>query len=75
MVNYARLTAQRYLISYGEQTPIEHLVQVVCDLKQGYTQFGGLRPFGVSFLYAGALSSLLPSSTSACAWLTWRCRI
>lgn len=25
----------------------------MCDLKQGYTQFGGLRPFGVSFLYAG----------------------
>ena len=25
----------------------------VCDLKQGYTQYGGLRPFGVSFLYAG----------------------
>jgi len=25
----------------------------LCDLKQGYTQFGGLRPFGVSLLYAG----------------------
>ncbi len=25
----------------------------MCDLKQGYTQFGGLRPFGVSLLYAG----------------------
>ena len=25
----------------------------VCDLKQGYTQFGGLRPFGVAFLFAG----------------------
>ena len=22
-------------------------------MKQGYTQYGGLRPFGVSFLYAG----------------------
>jgi 20S proteasome subunit alpha 3 len=53
VVNYARLTAQRYLIQYGESTPIEQLVQTVCDLKQGYTQFGGLRPFGVSFLYAG----------------------
>jgi len=53
VVNYARLTAQRYLAQYGQPTPIEHLVQIVCDLKQGYTQFGGLRPFGVSFLYAG----------------------
>merc|ERR1712173_41247 len=29
------------------------LVTSICDLKQGYTQFGGLRPFGVSFLIAG----------------------
>jgi 20S proteasome subunit alpha 3 len=28
-------------------------VQVVCDHKQGYTQFGGLRPYGVSLLFAG----------------------
>jgi len=53
VVNYARLTTQRYLAQYGQPSPIEHLVQTVCDLKQGYTQFGGLRPFGVSFLYAG----------------------
>ncbi|CAF1931335.1 unnamed protein product [Brassica oleracea var. botrytis] len=31
----------------------DHLVQSLCDTKQGYTQFGGLRPFGVSFLFAG----------------------
>ena len=29
------------------------LVQNLCDTKQGYTQYGGLRPFGVSFLIAG----------------------
>lgn len=33
--------------------PIEQLVRRVCDLQQGYTQYGGLRPFGVSFLFAG----------------------
>jgi len=53
VVNYARLSAQRYLFQYQEPTPVEVLVQTVCDLKQGYTQFGGLRPFGISFLYAG----------------------
>ena len=36
-----------------EPMPIEQLVQSICDQKQGYTQFGGLRPFGVSFLFAG----------------------
>ncbi|KAG8773098.1 hypothetical protein FRC16_005475, partial [Serendipita sp. 398] len=33
--------------------PVEQLAQRLCDLKQGYTQYGGLRPFGVSLLYAG----------------------
>lgn len=33
--------------------PVEQLVQQVCNMKQSYTQHGGMRPFGVSFLYAG----------------------
>jgi 20S proteasome subunit alpha 3 len=45
--------AQSHLASYNEDIPVEQLVQKLCDLKQGYTQFGGLRPFGVSFLFAG----------------------
>ena len=53
LINYARQAAQRYLISYGEEIPCEQLVRRLCDLKQGYTQHGGLRPFGVSFIYAG----------------------
>ena len=28
-------------------------MQSLCDEKQAYTQYGGLRPFGVSLLYAG----------------------
>ena len=66
---------------YNEDIPVESLAQRLCDLKQGYTQYGGapvvtvpllnplhhprclllllctmtpgLRPFGVSLLYAG----------------------
>ncbi|KAL7746674.1 Proteasome subunit alpha type-3 [Sorochytrium milnesiophthora] len=53
LINNARLNAQRFLYAYNEQIPCEQLVQRLCDLKQGYTQYGGLRPFGVSFLYAG----------------------
>ena len=53
LVNYARNAAQKYLLSYDDDIPVEQLVQRVCDMKQGYTQFGGLRPFGVSILYAG----------------------
>jgi len=53
VINYARVTAQRFLFQYQEPSPVEGLVRTVCDLKQGYTQFGGLRPFGVSLLVAG----------------------
>ena len=41
LINYARLCAQRYTYQYQEPQPIEQLVQGVCDLKQGYTQYGG----------------------------------
>ncbi|EPR60472.1 putative proteasome subunit alpha type [Toxoplasma gondii TgCatPRC2] len=53
LINQARLTGQRYLYAYDEPQPIEQLVLQICDVKQSYTQFGGLRPFGVSFLFAG----------------------
>jgi 20S proteasome alpha/beta subunit len=49
----AWVPTQSHLASYNEDMPVEQLVQKLCDLKQGYTQFGGLRPFGVSFLFAG----------------------
>jgi len=53
LINQARLTAQKYYYAYQEPIPVEYLLQQICDTKQGYTQFGGLRPFGVSFLFAG----------------------
>ncbi|KAJ2658494.1 Proteasome subunit alpha type-3 [Coemansia sp. RSA 1200] len=53
LINQSRVIAQRYLMTYDSQIPVEMLVRRLCDLKQGYTQFGGLRPFGVSFLCAG----------------------
>lgn len=53
LVNYARSNSQQYLYSYQEPCPVEQLVKIMCDLKQGYTQYGGQRPFGVSFIYGG----------------------
>ncbi|KAG8870601.1 protein with putative role during mitosis, partial [Serendipita sp. 405] len=53
LINYARTAAQRHLFTFNEDIPVEQLAQRLCDLKQGYTQYGGLRPFGVSLLYAG----------------------
>lgn len=53
LVNFARNSAQRHLFTYDEDIPVEMLVQRLCDMKQGYTQYGGLRPFGVALLYVG----------------------
>jgi 20S proteasome subunit alpha 3 len=41
LVNFARTAAQRHLLQYNEDIPVELLAQRLCDMKQGYTQFGG----------------------------------
>lgn len=53
LLTQARLVAQRHLFKYGERAPVEALVQQLADYKHVYTQTGGLRPFGVSLMYAG----------------------
>lgn len=53
LIEQTRLRAARYLYQYQEPIPIEQLVEHVCNYKQAYTQYGGLRPFGVAFLVAG----------------------
>eukprot|EP01041_Mallomonas_annulata_P001004 gene1004-1972_t len=53
LIQEARVGSQRYLYTYQELMPVEQVVKSVCNYKQAYTQFGGLRPFGVAFLVAG----------------------
>ncbi|ORM39954.1 Proteasome subunit alpha type-4-2 [Babesia sp. Xinjiang] len=53
LINMCKLYAQRHRYTFGEPQCVEQHVVQICDLKQSYTQFGGLRPFGVSFLFAG----------------------
>jgi len=53
LVNSIRVNSQRYMFRYQESMPVEQVVKSVCNYKQSYTQFGGLRPFGVAFLFAG----------------------
>merc|ERR1712072_1083054 len=42
LIDRARLLSQQHYYSYQEPQPVEGLVQDLCSLKQGYTQFGGL---------------------------------
>jgi len=53
LIRNARVFAQQHKYTYDEDIPVEQLVVNMCNYKQSYTQHGGLRPFGVSFLYAG----------------------
>ena len=53
LIDQARIYAQIHRLVYGEKVPIELLAKRVCDIKQIYTQHGGVRPFGVAFLFAG----------------------
>lgn len=53
LVDHARLAAQINRVTYAEPISIEILVRRICDYKQQYTQFGGVRPFGTALLVGG----------------------
>jgi proteasome alpha subunit len=53
LVDHARVTAQVSKITYDERIGVEMLVKRICDFKQNYTQYGGVRPFGTALLVAG----------------------
>lgn len=53
LVDYARVRAQINRVTYGEPIEIKSIAKEIADRKQRFTQVGGIRPFGVSFLIAG----------------------
>jgi proteasome alpha subunit len=53
LVDHARVLAQINKITYDERAGVEDLVKRICDYKQNYTQYGGVRPFGTALLVAG----------------------
>jgi proteasome alpha subunit len=53
LVDQARLYAQNILLTYDEPIDVEIVTKRICDVKQLYTQHAGVRPFGVSMLFAG----------------------
>ena len=53
LVDYARLSAQINRVTYAEPISLEVLVRKICDYKQQYTQYGGVRPFGTALLIGG----------------------
>jgi proteasome alpha subunit len=53
LVEFLRLEAQRYRLSFGETIPISLLAGALGTHLQQFTQFGGTRPFAVSILLGG----------------------
>jgi len=53
LVDRARIEAQVNKITYDEEIYVETLVKKICDFKQTYTQYGGVRPFGTALLIGG----------------------
>ncbi len=53
LADYARDVAEQHRILYDEPISVERLAKEIARIKQAYTQYGGTRPFGVTFLIAG----------------------
>ncbi|MCJ2563391.1 MAG: archaeal proteasome endopeptidase complex subunit alpha [Candidatus Thermoplasmatota archaeon] len=53
LVDFARIVAQINKVTYDERISVDLLVKKICDYKQNYTQYGGVRPFGTALLVAG----------------------
>ncbi len=54
LVERSRVKAQEHRVLYDTSIDVINIVKDIADLKQMCTQSGGLRPFGVSLLIAGA---------------------
>src|SRR5436309_2414729 len=54
-VEYARVAVTRGNTTVGLKfkNGVDLLVKRICDYKQNYTQYGGVRPFGTALLVAG----------------------
>ncbi|MFP3282476.1 MAG: archaeal proteasome endopeptidase complex subunit alpha [Nitrososphaeria archaeon] len=53
LIDNARVTAQNHRILYDEPITVATLAKRLGDLAQQYTQYAGVRPFGVSLIMAG----------------------
>jgi 20S proteasome, alpha and beta subunits len=53
LIDYARNIALQHRLIYDEPVSIDYLTKSVADVKQMYTQHGGVRPFGVALVIAG----------------------
>jgi len=53
LIDQGRVYCQSNRLLYDEPADVESLAGTLSDLIQSYTQYGGIRPFGVSMIIAG----------------------
>jgi len=53
LVGIARRQSQDNKMIYSEPIQVEVMAKEIAETKQAFTQYGGLRPFGVSFIVGG----------------------
>ena len=69
LVDRGRIKAQIYRLTYDEPLDVLGAIKEISDIMQLYSQYGGVRPFGVAFLLGGIdekgpqLFEIDPSST------------
>ncbi len=62
LTDFSRVVSQQEKITYGKMVNIESLVRKVADQMQQYTQYGGVRPYGVSMIFV---------AKTAPGWTRW----
>lgn len=53
LIDHAQVLAQQHRVTYGSPVDPISVIRMIADRKQAFTQYGGARPFGVSFMLAG----------------------
>jgi proteasome alpha subunit len=53
LIDQARVSAQSNKLTYDEPIDVEVVTKRISDVKQLYTQHAGVRPFGISIIFAG----------------------
>ena len=53
LIEKAQVLAQQHKVTYDSPIEPELIVKEISNIKQQFSQYGGARPFGVSFMMAG----------------------
>jgi len=53
LIEKAQILAQQHRVTYDSPIEPELIIKEISNMKQQFTQYGGVRPFGVSLMVAG----------------------